>query len=139
MCSEVWFDKDKTWVYKRMPKTMCDNAVFCLNRMSRHGYSPKVERVETEVIRTNYIEPQAVDNAKLFMWHLPIVLHLLEQEGIRHGDLSIYSVIPNGNRPYLIDFAESRVTCDPRPDKRSEGDEYWLTQTMTWFSEGNMI
>jgi len=137
MCSETW--KDGAWVYKRQIKTLCDNEVWCLTRMSKHGYAPKVERVETDVIRTEYIQPEKVTNYSEFLWHLPIVLHLLEKEGIRHGDLDMYGVIPHGNKPYLVDFAESRLTCDPRPDKRGEGDAYWLKQTMEWMALGNLI
>lgn len=139
MHSEKWLDKDKAWLYVRLPKTMADNEIYGLNTMARHGYAPKAERVEAEVIRLNYIEPQVVTDSKLFLWHRPLVLHLMEQEKLRHGNLGLYSVIPHGNRPYLVDWAASRVACDPRPDKLSEGDEYWLTQTMEWYAEGNMI
>lgn len=139
MCSKTWFDKERKWVYKQQPKTLCDNEIYCLHKMSKHNYAPIVERVETEILRIKYIEAQVVTDRKAFMWHLPMILHILSDEGIRHGDLSIYSVIPHDNRPYLIDFAESRVTCDPRPDKRPEGDEYWLTQTMEFFASGNLV
>lgn len=137
-CSRVWIDKDKVWVYKQQPKTLCDTEVYCLNRMYRHGYSPKPERVDKEIIRTRYIESKVVTDPKSFMWHLPIVLHLMESEGIRHGDLTTYAVIPNNNKPYIIDWAESRVYCDPIADKRPEGDEYWLTRTMEYYAQGNL-
>ena len=139
MCSKTWLSEDGLWYYKEQPKTLCDNEVWCLNRMLKYGYAPEVERVDTEVIRTRYIERLPVTSYKGFMWHLPMVLHALEKEGIRHGDLSIYGVIPHDNKPYLIDFAESRLACDPRPDKRPEGDEHWLTQTMEYFALGNII
>lgn len=139
MCSKTWVDVDNTWFYKQMPKTLCDNEIYCLHRMARHDYAPVAERVEPDVIRTRYIEPQAVTSYKEFMFHLAMILHLLKKEGIRHGNLDMYSVIPHGNRPYLIGWSGSRVDCDPRPDKLPEGDEHWLTQTMEWYALGNMI
>lgn len=94
------------------------------------GYVPFAEQVNIETIRTEYIATQPVTDADAFMTHYEPVLQALQAAGIRHGDLTEYSVLVRDNRPLLIDFAESRLWDDPRPDKRREGDRYWLWQTM---------
>jgi len=64
------------------------------------------------------------------MMHQIGVLTALIEAGVRHGDLTHYAVIVKDNKPFLIDFAESRLMGDPRPDKRPEGDRYWLHKTL---------
>jgi RIO-like serine/threonine protein kinase len=130
--SIVWFDKDDTgsWCYKRQCKTMCDTEMWCYDAMASSGYVPKAERVEVEVIRTEYIEPQPVTDGAAYLDHFEKVLEALENAKVRHGDLTEYSVIPHGDRPYLIDWAESRHACDPMPGKREEPDAFWLWNTM---------
>jgi len=124
------------WVYKRQSKFMTENEYYFLKKMERSGYVPApVEKVDDECIRMPYIEFEHVTDPRSFMGHLPHVLTHLRLAGIRHGDLSIYGVIVKNNRPVLIDFSESRLWDDPRPDKRPEGDEYWLRQTMMRYCE----
>lgn len=132
--SHVWLEGE--WVYKQQPKFLAHNEIWCLTAMFPTGFVPEVERVHIELIRTRYIEPQVVTNAAEFMGYLEPVLDALENVGIRHGDLTRYAIIVNDNRPWLIDFAESRLLNDPRPDKRPEGDRYWLTKTMQMLAEG---
>lgn len=97
------------------------------------GYVPSAERVDVEIIRTTFIEKRPVTDTIVWMAHLESALDALKQAGIRHGDLTQYSVIPHGNRPMLVDFAESRLIGDPRPDKRPEGDAYWLRKTFEYY------
>ena len=54
----------------------------------------------------------------------------MEALGIRHGDLTQYAIIVVNNKPHFIDWAESRWKRDPAPDKRPEGDRYWLNKTI---------
>lgn len=118
------------WVYKQQPKFLTENELWCFEQLQFSRYVPVVERVSLEQIKTKFIECHQVKNVSKFMKHLDLVLNVLEGAGIRHGDLTRYAVIVNNDRPYLVDFAESRLTCDPRPDKRPEGDRYWLEKTM---------
>lgn len=118
------------WAYKRQPMTLCDNAEWCYKKLSASGYVPKCERVDIETIRTVYVESEPVTDKEAFMAHYEPVLQALKDAGIRHGDLTPQSVLVKDNRPILIDFAESRLWNDPRPDKRPEGDAFWLKHTM---------
>jgi tRNA A-37 threonylcarbamoyl transferase component Bud32 len=105
-----------------------------LQQLQASGYVPWSAQVDIETIRTLHIESQPVTDAKAFMAHYVLVLNALRVVGIRHGDLTEKNVIANRNKPYLIDFAESRLWGDPRPDKRREGDAYWLWKTMNKLS-----
>jgi len=132
--SKVW--RVEQWVYKEQPKFLCDNAMWCYEQLFDSGYVPLAERVGVETIRTWYIPMEAVTDKDRFSFHLVPILLALEDAGIRHGDLTRYSVRVLHNQPYLIDFAESRLACDPRPDKRPEGDRHWLTKTMEEIADG---
>jgi hypothetical protein len=128
--SRVWVrEPSDGWVYKEQRKTLCDNEQWCLEHMT--DYVPAVERVGVEIIRTSDLGPtQSVTNPELYLSHTRDVLRTLRQAGIRHGDLTEQSVLCRENRPWLVDFAESRLVGDPRPDKRPEGDVHWLHKTM---------
>jgi len=132
--SKVWLDG--FWVYKRQHEFMTDNEYWCLCEMYPSGYVPAVERVDRDLIRTKYIRPKSVPSPVQrvdLLLHRNYILEALKITGIRHGDLTEYAVLlDNDNRPYLIDFAESRLWDDPRPDKRPEGDMYWLTHTFEY-------
>ena len=140
--SEVWREGD--WVYKRQHEFLADNEVWCLRQMWPSGYVPYVEMIDRDLIRTRFIGrrgPYQTDlGIESLMLHVPKMLEALRAAGIRHGDLTEYSILLNHNlHPYIIDFSESRLWDDPRPEKRSEGDEYWLTRTMRKLSGLNPI
>ena len=124
------------WVYKSQPKFLTDNEIWCFQQMKSSGYVPDAEQVSMETIRTLYIENEPVTDATSFLSHVGLVLSALRAAGIRHGDLTEYSILVKDNRPYLIDFAESRLWEDPRLDKRREGDVYWIRETMNKLSTG---
>ncbi len=63
------------------------------------------------------------------MSHKRPIEELLRENVIRHGDLTTQAIIVRDQVPHMIDFAESRLGNDPRPDKRPEGDAYWLDRT----------
>jgi len=129
--SKVW--QDGPWVYKRQHEFMTDNEFWCLRQMEQSGYVPEVHQVDRDLIRTRYIRKdpnEMVYRARLFAHERPI-LEALWKAGIRHGDLTEYAIVlGEENRPYLIDFAESRLWNDPRPDKRPEGDAHWLNYAL---------
>ena len=127
--SKVWLENGH--IYKRQPKTNTDNEWYALEVLAATGYVPRAERVDIELIRMEDLgQSEPVTDATEFMRHLPIILQTLEGYALRHGDLTKYALIVKNNKPYIIDWGESRHWYDPRPDKRREGDEYWLTKTM---------
>lgn len=127
--SKVW--RENGHVYKKQPKYMTDNEAYALQVLSSSGYVPKAEQVDIETIRMEDLgKSEPVTDTEEFMSHLPKVLAALQAVALRHGDLTVYAVIVKGNKPYIIDWGESRHWYDPRPDKRREGDKFWLTKTM---------
>jgi tRNA A-37 threonylcarbamoyl transferase component Bud32 len=126
--SKVWADGD--WIFKRQPKTLTDNEIYALERLVHYGYVPYAEQVEIELVRIERVRKQNVTNPKEFLKHIDLVLAVFKEAEIRHGDLTKPHILPVDNRPIIVDWGESRAMCDPRPDKRREGDEYWLKKSM---------
>ncbi len=126
--AQVW--KVGDWVWKRSIPFLIENEMWCLEKIGKYLYAPTARRLDKYTLKTHFIEIESVTDPKKFMQYLLYVLRVLRECGIRHGDLTKYSVLVQDNSPILIDFAESRLWDDPRPDKRPEGDEYWLTKTM---------
>jgi serine/threonine-protein kinase RIO1 len=83
-----------------------------------------------------YIEAEKVRRRIDWMSHIPLILDALRVNGLRHGDLTAYSIIPFNNHPHIIDWSESRTWDDPRPDKRREGDAHWLRIAMKDLANG---
>ncbi len=128
--STVWTKHDG-YVYKRQPKFMTDSEFWILKQLESSGYVPKqVEQVGIELIKMEYILPESITDIQEFMSHYEVVLWDLNKIGIRHGDLTDKNLLIKNNKPIMIDFSESRMACDPRQDKRPEGDEYWLKYAM---------
>lgn len=127
--SRVW--REDGWVYKKQPKHLTDNEWWALQNLSQTGYVPYAEKAGIETIRMEDLgKSEPVTDAAAFMHHRDIILQTLKDYGLRHGDLTTYAIIVKDNKPMIIDWAESRTFTDPRPDKRREGDAYWLTETM---------
>ena len=126
---KVWRVSNR--VYKQQPKFLTDNEIGFLTLMYPSGYVPYAEQVNIDTIEMEDLgESQKITDIDEFKAHLPKILTALREARIRHGDLTRYAIVVRDNKPYIIDFAESRWWNDPRPDKRREGDEYWLTRTM---------
>jgi len=127
--SRVW--RDGKWVYKRQPKYLTDNEYYALKALEATGYVPRfVEQVTVDTVRMEFVEREPVTNTEMFMAHYWPVLQMMERARLRHGDLTEYGVLVRDNKPIIIDWAESRTWDDPRPDKRREGDIWWLKETM---------
>jgi RIO-like serine/threonine protein kinase len=124
----VWRDGD--WVYKKQPKFLADNEIWCYEQMADTGFVPVAERVDETTIRTMFVETTPITDVISFALSGAELLAAMWERGIIHGDLTIYSVIPHYNVPTVIDWAESRLVYDPRPAKRPEGDKFWLMKTM---------
>ena len=129
--SIVWRGNDG-WIYKRSLPFLIENEEWCLRQMFGYGFTPTFERYDKYTLRINDLgKSEPVTNVKAFRLTCKHMLACLQKCNIRHGDLTEYAIIVKDNWPFLIDFAESRLSLDPRPDKRAEGDEYWLRKTVT--------
>ncbi len=126
--SKVWQDGD--WIYKQQPKYNTDSEIWCLEQLYPHGIVPYAQRHDLEVIRLEFLQRTPITDPVLVMGQYKRVLLTLRHVGIRHGDLTEPNVIISHNQIYLLDFSESRLLCDPRPEKRPEGDAYWLKKTL---------
>lgn len=126
--SRVWRVDDS--IYKMQPKSMCDNEVFALERLALTGIVPEFRRINDELIVMERVFSTPITDVSDVMIFGKYVLHSLEFYKVRHGDLTRPHVFVQNNRIRIIDWGESRYWYDPRPDKRREGDDYWLTITM---------
>ena len=133
-CSKVWLDGG--YIYKWQPKFLSQNELWCLETMFNTGFVPFAERVELEVIRMEIIKDEPPTDVKLLRRNIISVLIALDTYGIRHGDLTRPNVLIRNSCPVLLDFSESRLMADPRPDKRPEGDDYWLRRTIQEIIDG---
>ena len=127
-CSKVW--KKDQWIYKKQPKFMTDNEVYALLVMKPTGFVPVFEQVGVELIRMKILKPEPVTDKNKFRLNCSGFLNTMRTKELRHGDLTFPHIFPTGNMPVVIDWAESRFWDDPRPDKRREGDLYWMNKTM---------
>jgi hypothetical protein len=125
--SRIWIGDD--YLYKWQPKFLTENEIWCLEVLCFSGFVPYAERVGLEIIRMEFIEDEAPIDTELFLRNVDGALGALNSYGIRHGDLTRPNVLVKDNRPILLDFAESRLVTDPRPDKRPGGDQFWLKCT----------
>ena len=124
----TWREGD--WIYKQQPKHFAQNEYYALTHPALHKYTPGCAKLDDEKICMTDIQTELVTDAAAFLSHYWLVLHALKSAGLRHGDLTEPHVLVVNNRPIIIDWAESRLWDDPRPDKRIEGDAYWLRKTM---------
>lgn len=127
-CSRIWLYDGH--IYKWQPKHLTENDIWCLNEMYFSGCVPYAEQVGLEIIRLEFIKDQVPTDSDLLLENADRALNALAICGIRHGDLTRPNVLVRGNRPILLDFAESRLITDPRPDKRPGGDRFWLKCTI---------
>lgn len=125
--SMVW--KGYGWYYKRSIPYFIQNELHFMSALQNTGFVPdcilydkytlKIEEVQSGWVDSEYFQK----NCKDFLW-------TLEQLGIRHGDLTRPHVFMSYDGIKIIDWAESRWIGDPAPDKRIEGDKYWMNRTM---------
>ena len=126
--SRVWLYDGH--IYKWQPLHLTQNEIWCLEEMYFSAFVPYAERVDLEIIRMEFIRDEAPTNSTLLLENVGSALRALAVCGIRHGDLTRPNVLIRNNLPILLDFSESRLMTDPRPDKRPEGDDYWLKRTI---------
>jgi RIO-like serine/threonine protein kinase len=129
--SIVWRSGD--WVYKQQHEFLHRNELWCYQRMYPTGYVLLAEEHNRNTIKMPYVDSISHPFGWELKPHYRPILDALKFAGIRHGDLTKYALlfpVEDERRVYVIDFAESRLWDDPRPDKRPEGDGYWLHRTM---------
>jgi tRNA A-37 threonylcarbamoyl transferase component Bud32 len=128
--SQVWIDGE--FVFKSSPKHLMDNENYALGILRKSGHVPKYERVEDELIKMELLTPDPPgawqshkmnDAAEHFFL-------ILENNELRHGDLTSKHLFFTQGTLKVIDWGESRLYFDPRPDKRREGDHYWLFRSV---------
>ena len=128
--SVVFYDGMKH-IYKRSIPYLIENEFSFLTKLMFTGYVPHVKRFDKYTLKIQYLgERQRVRNGVAFVKHCERFLELMKNLGIRHGDLTQYAIIVRNDHPYFIDWSESRWADDPAPDKRPEGDRYWLNKTI---------
>ena len=126
--SKVWRVGD--YVYKSQPKYLMDNEIWCMDIMMKHGYVPEHERLDLELMRMEYVESEPITDVKEFAHKALMFVRVMKREGIRHGNLTPPHIFPVNNSVVVIDWAESRVWADPRPDKREEGDLHLMKESI---------
>lgn len=118
------------YIYKRSTPFLIENELYCYRQMNKN-FVPQVGRYDKYTLKIDDLgSSDFVLDGELFRKNMYLLLDALREAGIRHGDLTQYSIIVKKDWPYVIDFAESRLVDDPRPDKRKEGDEFWLERTI---------
>lgn len=127
------------YIYKEQPKFLTDNEIYCLDQLHPYNFVPRAKLIHIELIRLEYIKPAAYrpEWYESIQEQYRVILKVLKKVGIRHGDLTEKNILlSETGRIYVIDFSESRLACDPRPDKRREGDKYWMEYTVSsWISQ----
>ena len=127
--SLVWRSEDG-WIYKRSIPYLIETEFAMLTTM-KGIYVPGVSRYDKYTLRIQDAgESEPVTDKPLFIANCAHFLTVMAMRGVRHGDLTTPHVIVRDNSPIVIDWAESRVFSDPAPDKRGEGDSYWMHSTM---------
>lgn len=100
-----------------------------LRELAESGYVPAVLGAGSDWLELEAITTEPVTDPGAFLVHCCAALRALREHGIIHGDLTRHNIRVRDNRPYLIDFAQSRSTKERRKDKRPEGDAYWMWQS----------
>lgn len=119
-----------TKVYKFQPKYLADNEWYALNLKALKPFVPYSARLSGEVIAMERISNEAITDRATFETAILAAYSAMRLERIRHGDLTKHNILVRNNRPIIIDWSESRLDTDPRPDKRPEGDSYWINRSI---------
>lgn len=134
--SQVW--EQDGYIWKRQPKYLMDNEVHALTLLAPEGIVPEFERVELELLRMQKLINTRVTDPTKFQLRCANIMEEIKRAGLRHGDLTRPHIfVTEHNWPMVIDWGESRWGADPRPDKRPEGDWYWMTRTVQKILEEN--
>lgn len=137
MVGGVWRTWDG-WVYKhdRAPGRTTNEIRF-LKLMEGSGYTAeKIERMDDRTFRMEDLGcGERVSLPADFLAHGPLVLETLRERGLRHGDLTHFNILVHGNKPYIMDFADTRMAADPCPPKRPQSDTDLLTEALEFLAK----
>lgn len=134
--SRVWRGNNG-YIYKRSTPFLTNNEYYLLDLLRHSYYVPYSYRYDKyTIMMEDKGKGERVTDKASFIKHMRNIADLLRKHKIRHGDLTRYAIIVKNNKPYIIDFAESRLASDPRPDKRSEGDSYWIEKIIDELTYG---
>ena len=125
--SRVWVVENR--ILKRQPKYLTDNEWYALHTFQERGIVPQAIRLSDDIISMELIVEDTSFDAETFLANCEKFLLILRIAGIRHGDLTRPHIFVVNSSPVVIDWAESRIFSDPRPDKRREGDWHWMNVT----------
>ena len=131
--SRVWIESEKgseSRLFKNSPKHLMDNEVYALKVLEFTGFVPKFIQIDDETICMEIIKEEDITDVEKFKKACLNFMNSIRIHQLRHGDLTRPHIIPVNNSLVVIDWAESRLWNDPRPDKRREGDWFWLRTTM---------
>ena len=132
--SSVWIEEDADGenkkLYKKSPKYLTDNEIYALQMLQPTGFVPEFAQIDDETICMEIIKPEKITEPDTFKKMCFQFMNALRIHKLRHGDLTRPHILPVNNSPIVIDFAESRMWDDPRPNKRRETDEWWMQKTM---------
>jgi hypothetical protein len=126
--SIVFLDEAAYTVYKVQPKFFTQNEIGMLFVMDGN-YAPIFQQYDLLTIKMPFYRNEPVSDVIKFNQHKLLLRSELDKRRIRHGDITVPNIRVVNDVPILLDWAESRVAGDPRPDKRIEGDEYWMNRT----------
>lgn len=130
--------RSNDYIYKRSIPFLIENELWMLNHMLRTGFVPPVERFDKYTIKIGDLGmSELVTDQYIFNEEKIKLKSLLQYYEVRHGDITPPNIIVRDNHPFLIDWAESRLANDPRPDKRPPNDAYWIDKTWKEIIDAN--
>jgi len=121
------------FVYKKQPVGMQKRELEFLNILYPYGYIPDYKIISEEIIEFNRIYVDKVTNEDEFLSHYDKFLSILKKKNIRHGDLTSANILPYKNKPYILDWNESRYYSENLSDKRPEKDAFWFWRSMVYY------
>jgi hypothetical protein len=123
------------FIYKHGCSKYIDREYTCLNMLKYSGYVPKVKRLDKNTLEIEKINQTLITNEEEWFNHYEKVLLVLNDSNIIHGDLTMYNIIPNNNKPYIIDFSEAIFNTENKNPKRPEPDSILLFRNMIYHFE----
>lgn len=114
-----------------MERTFLRNEARMLTHMQASCFTPVPHMIQEDerctALTEEYLgESEPVTDEVIFRRECALLLLMLRDYGVIHGDLTSKNIIVRNNRPMVVDWHQSRLINDPGPDKRPEGDAYHL-------------
>jgi len=110
-----------------------NNAYRFYKALSDTKYVPKNAVLSDNILRTEYVEEQYVNDNTFhenFRRECIRLIFELRNRGIWHGDLTSYNYIIRDNVPVVIDWDQSNFVFEDMMQKRPKTDAYHLYKTI---------